>query len=86
LAEKSDEKTQEELFKILLRLRKLTARRTVIAWERSQETFGDEIVALNDIAKRCVTIKSHGTGRGHRKGVGRPTKFETAPLMTAAMG
>lgn len=49
MAGKDDKKTQEDLVKILVRLRRVVAQRAVIAWERSQETFGDEIVALNDI-------------------------------------
>jgi hypothetical protein len=49
LAGKSDEEAQEELFEILLKLRATVVRRAIIAWERSQETFGDEVLALNDI-------------------------------------
>jgi len=49
LAEKSDEEAQEELLKILLKLRMVVIRRALVAWERSQETFGEEILALNDI-------------------------------------
>jgi len=39
----------EDLRNILGELRKLIVHRAVIAWRRSPETFGDEIVALNDI-------------------------------------
>lgn len=42
-------RSQEELVKILVKLRKDVVRRAITTWERSQETFGDEIVALNDI-------------------------------------
>ena len=49
LAGKDDAEAQEELSRILLKLRRIVVRRAIIAWERSQETFGDEILALNDI-------------------------------------
>lgn len=49
LAGKSDEEAQKELFEILLKLRGTVVRRAIVAWERSQETFGDEVLALNDI-------------------------------------
>lgn len=49
MAEKSDEEAQEELLKILLKLRMVVIRRALVAWERRQETFGEEILALNDI-------------------------------------
>ncbi|MDA4123397.1 MAG: hypothetical protein OK456_09485 [Thaumarchaeota archaeon] len=49
MADKDEETDQEALVKILLRLRKIVLRRAIMARERSQETFGEEIVALNDI-------------------------------------
>jgi hypothetical protein len=39
----------EKLCKILQALRRQTVHRAIVAWDRSPETFGDEIVALNDI-------------------------------------
>jgi hypothetical protein len=56
LADESEKKGQEELVKILLKLRKDVIRRAVIAWERSQETFGDENVALDDIDEALRNI------------------------------
>jgi hypothetical protein len=49
LANENEKANQEELVEILLSLRKLVIRRALAARRRSQETFGDEIVALNDI-------------------------------------
>lgn len=39
----------EKLYKILHALRRQTVYRTVVAWERSSETFDEEIISLNDI-------------------------------------
>jgi len=39
----------ERLCRLLLNQKKLLIRRALLAWERSPETFGEEIVALNDI-------------------------------------
>ena len=39
----------ERLCKLLVSHRGVLVRRALIAWERSPETFGEEIVALNDI-------------------------------------
>ena len=34
---------------ILRELRRVIVHRAVVAWDRSPETFGEEIVALNDV-------------------------------------
>jgi len=47
--QEGDEDAEEELREILLNLRMIVVRRTVVSWERSQETSGEEIQALNDI-------------------------------------
>jgi hypothetical protein len=39
----------EELQGILQELRRMIVHRALLAWRRSPETFGDEIVALNDV-------------------------------------
>ena len=39
----------ERLCKLLTSHGEVLVRRALIAWERSPETFGEEIVALNDI-------------------------------------
>jgi len=48
LAWEENEKT-EELCNILLNLKKRIILRAIAAYERSPETFGEEIVALNDV-------------------------------------
>lgn len=40
---------KERLCRLLINQKRLLIRRALVAWERSPETFGDEIVALNDI-------------------------------------
>lgn len=40
---------RELLCDLLLRQKRTLIRRVLVAWERSPETFGEEIVALNDI-------------------------------------
>lgn len=49
MADQSSKADQEGLVEILLSLRRVVIRRALVARSRSQETFGDEIVALNDI-------------------------------------
>ena len=39
----------DELCKILRSLKRQIVHRAVVAWDRSPETFGEEILALNDI-------------------------------------
>ncbi|HMD78422.1 MAG TPA: hypothetical protein VKF39_00390 [Nitrososphaerales archaeon] len=39
----------EELRRILQDLRRMIVHRALLAWRRSPETFGEEIVALNDV-------------------------------------
>ena len=39
----------DELCKIPRSLRRQIVHRAVVAWDRSPETFGEEIVALNDV-------------------------------------
>lgn len=39
----------ERLCRLLVDHKKVLAHRALVAWERSPETFGDEIVALNSI-------------------------------------
>lgn len=39
----------EDLCRLLRRAKTLIVKRAVVAWDRSPETFGEEIVALNDI-------------------------------------
>jgi hypothetical protein len=49
LADEDAKGDEEELLEILLSLRRIVIKRALVARRRSQETFGDEIVALNDI-------------------------------------
>jgi hypothetical protein len=39
----------DKLCKILQALRRQIVHRAIVAWDRSPETFGEEVVALNDI-------------------------------------
>jgi hypothetical protein len=39
----------KRLWDILRDVKRLLVRRSVLAWERSPETFGEEIAALNDV-------------------------------------
>jgi len=64
LADKREETDQEALVKILLRLRKIVVRRAIMARERSQETFGEEIVALNDIDEALRNNRSQFVDKG----------------------
>lgn len=47
---------ERDMCKLLLDQREQLVRRVLIAWERSPETFGEEIVALNDIDE---TLRNH---------------------------
>lgn len=47
LAKEIDESGR--LKSILEELRRVIVHRAVVAWDRSPETFGEEIVALNDV-------------------------------------
>jgi hypothetical protein len=47
--EKSGAEAEEELVYILVNLRTAVIRRALVAWERSQETFGEKLEVLNDI-------------------------------------
>jgi hypothetical protein len=49
LAETIGDDETEELCEILEALRKQIGHRAIVAWDRSPETFGEEIVALNDV-------------------------------------
>jgi hypothetical protein len=40
---------RERLCRLLSNQKRLLIRRALMAWERSPETFGEEVVALNDI-------------------------------------
>jgi hypothetical protein len=55
----------ERLCELLLNQKRLLIRRALIAWERSPETFGEEIVALNDINEtlRYICSGEHGNGK-----------------------
>lgn len=44
------------LSRLLLNQRRQLIHRALIAWERSPETFGEEIVALNDIEETLQNI------------------------------
>jgi hypothetical protein len=39
----------DELCKILRSLKRQVVHRAVVAWDRSPETFGEKILALNDV-------------------------------------
>jgi hypothetical protein len=60
LAEKCKDEAEKELSKILQRLRSAVLRRAIVARERSQETFGDEIVALNDMDEALHNAATNG--------------------------
>jgi len=51
---------RDDLYKILRVLRGQIIHRAVAAWDRSPETFGDEIVALNDVEEAIRNTR--GTG------------------------
>jgi hypothetical protein len=55
LAEKIGERRR--LRSILEELKGLIIHRAVVAWERSPETFSDEVVALNDVNDALDDIK-----------------------------
>jgi len=46
---------------LLLKQRRLRIRRALLAWDRSPETFGEEIVALNEIDEK---LKNNCEGHG----------------------
>lgn len=39
----------DQLCALLLKQKESLIRRALVAWERSLETFGEEVIALNDI-------------------------------------
>jgi hypothetical protein len=41
----------DKLCKILRSLKRQIVRRAIVAWDKIPETFGDEIVALNDVGE-----------------------------------
>ncbi len=58
MADRSSKADEEELVEILLNLRRVVIRRALVARSRSQATFGDEIVALNDIDEALRNSRS----------------------------
>ena len=48
----------ERLCDLLKDQRRVLIRRAAIAWERSPETFGAEIIALNDVEEALRNIRS----------------------------
>lgn len=56
MAEEIDEAGR--LRAILQELRRAIVHRAVVAWDRSTETFGEEIVALNDVDEALNNAKA----------------------------
>lgn len=57
------ESDAERLCDLLRDQKKLLVRRALIAWERSPQNFGGEIVALNDIDEALRNNCTHGRRR-----------------------
>jgi len=45
-------------------LRKTIIHRAIVAWDRSSETFSEEIVALNDVVGLCATTAAEFIDKG----------------------